>query len=91
MENIKDTFPKEKTDMIPTGNQLIFNAILWLAISRVVWVDISECYVLNQTAYSGFFTGRDDSTILHILKSNEDADYENLSLDSNSAKTRYAK
>lgn len=47
------------------------------------WADIPERYGPYQTVYSRFCKWRDDGTLLRIFKAlNEDADFENLSIDS---------
>ena len=82
-EQIKDMFPKAKTGRPPKDNRVIFNAILWFARSGAAWADIPERYGPYQTVYSRFCKWRDDVTLLRIFKAlNEDADFENLSIDS---------
>lgn len=82
-EQIKDMFPKSKTGRPPKDNRVMFNAILWLARSGAAWADIPERYGPYQTVYSRFCKWRDDGTLLRIFKAlNEDADFENLSIDS---------
>lgn len=83
-------FPKAITGRPPKDNRLIFNAILWLARSGAAWADIPECYGPHQTVNSRFCKWRDDSTLLRIFRAlNEDADFENLSIDSTSVKTHH--
>lgn len=82
-EQIKNMFLKSKTGRPPKDNRVIFNAILWLARSGAAWADIPERYGPYQTVYSRFCKWRDDGTLLRIFKAlNEDADFENLSIDS---------
>lgn len=86
-EQIKDMFPKATTGRPPKDNRMIFNAILRLARSGAAWADIPERYGPHQTAYSRFCKWRDDGTLLRIFQAlNEDADFENLSIDSTSVK-----
>lgn len=82
-EQIKNMFLKSKTGRPPKDNRVIFNAILWLARSGAAWAGIPERYGPYQTVYSRFCKWRDDGTLLRIFKAlNEDADFENLSIDS---------
>ena len=79
---IKDMFPRAKTGRPPKDNRIMFNAILWLSKSGAAWADIPERYEPYQTVYSRFCKWRDDGTLLNIFKVlNEDADFENLSID----------
>ena len=65
----------------------MFSAILWLARSGAAWADIPERYGPNQTVYSRFCKWRDNGTLLRIFRElNEDADFENISIDSTSIK-----
>lgn len=87
-EQIKDMFPKAKTGRPPKDNRLMFNAILWLARSGAAQADIPERYGPHQTVYSRFCKWCDDGTLLRIFHAlNEDADFENLCIDSTSIKT----
>ena len=84
---IKDMFPRAKTGRPPKDNRIMFNAILWLAKSGAAWADIPERYGHYKTVYSRFCKWRDDGTLLSIFKAlNNDADFENLSIDSTSIK-----
>ena len=86
-EQIKEMFPKAKTRRPPKDNRIMMNAILWLARSGAAWADIPERYGSYKTVYSRFCKWRDDGTLLHIFETlNEDADFENLSIDSTSIK-----
>lgn len=61
----------------------MLNAMFWLARSGAGWEDLPERYGPWKTVYSRFCKWRDDGTLLRIFQSlNEDADMENLSLDS---------
>ena len=65
----------------------MMNAILWLTRSGAAWTDIPERYGSYKTVYSRFCKWRDDGTLLRIFETlNEDADFENLSIDSTSIK-----
>lgn len=84
---IKDLFPVAKTGRPPIDNRLMFNAILWLARSGSAWRDLPERFGSWKTVYSRFCKWRDDGTLLKIFQAlNEEADYENLSIDSTSVK-----
>ncbi|WP_333861050.1 IS5 family transposase [Clostridium sp.] len=84
---IKDLFPVAKTGRPPIDNRLMFNAILWIARSGAVWRDLPEHFGSWKTVYSRFCKWRDDGTLLNIFQTlNEEADYENLSIDSTSVK-----
>lgn len=87
-ERIKDLFPKQTFGRPQKwDNRIILNAILWLTRSGSAWEDIPNRYPPHQTVYSRFCKWRDDGTLEQIFKSlNEDADYENLSMDSTSVK-----
>ena len=86
-EQIKEMFPSAKTGRPPKDNRIMMNAILWLARSGAAWADIPERYGSYKTVYSRFCKWRDDGTLLHIFEAlNEDADFENLSIDSTSIK-----
>ena len=86
-EQIKEMFSRVKTGRPPKDNRIMMNAILWLARSRATWADIPERYDSYKTVYSRFCKWRDDGTLLHIFEAlNEDADFENLSIDSTSIK-----
>ena len=61
----------------------MLNAMFCLARSGAGWEDFPERYGPWKTVYSRFCKWRDDGTLLLIFQSlNEDADMENLSLDS---------
>ena len=86
-DRIKDMFPRVKTGRTPKDNRMMFNAILWLARSGAAWADIPERYGPHQSVYSRFCKWRDDGTLENIFHTlNEDADFENLSIDNTSVK-----
>lgn len=71
----------------PKDDQMMLNAMLWMARSGAGWEDLPERYGLWKTVYSRFCKWRDDGTFLRIFAElSEDADMENLSLDSTSVK-----
>lgn len=82
-EQIKDLFPKAKTGRPAKDNRLMFNAILWIARSGAPWRDLPERFGSWKTVYSRFCKWRDEGVLNSIfIHLNEDADYENLSIDS---------
>lgn len=85
---IADLFPKSKTGRPPIDNRHMFNAFLWLARSGAAWRDLPERFGSWKTVYSRFCKWRDDETLPKIFQTlNEDADFENLSIDSTSVKS----
>ena len=65
----------------------MLNALLWMARSGAGWEDLPERYGPWKSVYSRFRKWRDDGTFLRIFEAlGEDADMENLSLDSTSVK-----
>lgn len=86
-ELIKDMIPRAKTGIPPKDHRLMLNAIFWLARSGAAWADIPECYGSYKTVYSRFCKWRDDGTLIRIFEAlSQDADFENLSIDSTSIK-----
>lgn len=89
-ERIKDFLPSENTGKRgrpAKNNRRMLNGMLWIARSGAQWRELPECYGPWQSVYSRFAKWRDDGTlktIFHELSS--DADMENLSIDSTSAK-----
>lgn len=84
---IEPLIPRAKTGRPPKDNRLMLNAIFWIARSGAPWADLPERYGPHQTVYSCFCKWRDDGTLLRIFHAlNEDADYENLCIDSTSIK-----
>ena len=80
---VKDLIPCSKMGRPPKDNRLMLNAMLWLACSGAGWQDLPERYGSWKTVYSRFCKWRDDGTFLRIFQElNQDADMENLSLDS---------
>ena len=65
----------------------MLNDLLWMARSGAGWEDLPERYGPWKSVYSRFRKWRDDGTFLRIFEAlGEDADMENLSLDSTSVK-----
>lgn len=65
----------------------MLNALLWMARSGAGWEDLPERYGPWKSVYSRFRKWRDDGTFQRIFEElGEDADMENLSLDSTSVK-----
>ena len=72
-ERVKDMIQHSKMGRPPKDDRLMLNAMFWLPERYGPW----------KTVYSRFCKWRDDGTLLRIFQSlNEDADMENLSLDS---------
>ena len=82
-ERIKYLIPQSKMGRPPKDNRLMLNAMLWLAKSGADWEALPERYGSWKTVHSRFCKWRDNDTLINIFKVlNEDADMENLSLDS---------
>lgn len=82
-ERIKNMIQHSRMGRPPKDDRLMLNAMFWLARSGAGWEDLPERYGPWKTVYSRFCKWRDDGTLLRIFKAlNEDADMENLSLDS---------
>ena len=82
-ERVKDMIQHSKMGRPAKDDLLMLNAMFWLARSGAGWEDLPERYGPWKTVYSRFCKWRDDGTLLRIFQSlNEDADMENLSLDS---------
>ena len=80
---IKHLYPTAKTGRPPKDNRMVFNAILWITQSGSAWRDLPERYGSWKTVYSRFCKWRYDGTLQTIFNAlNNDADYENLSIDS---------
>ena len=83
-EQIKDFFPSYTTGRpSKRSNRSMFNAILWIARSGAAWRDLPERYGSWKTAYSRFCKWRDSDLLVTIFQAlNDEADFENLSIDS---------
>jgi transposase len=83
---IKDFFPPKPEGVRgrpPKEARVVFNGIVWIARSGAPWRDLPERYGSWQTIYDRFCTLRDSGLLEEIfLALNEDADFENLSVDS---------
>ena len=67
----------------PKDDRVMINAMLWMARSGAGWEDLPERYGPWKSVYSRFCKWRDDGTFQRIFQAlGEDADMENLSLDS---------
>lgn len=87
MESGKRFNPALKKGRPPKDDQLMLNAMLWMARSGAGWEDLPERYGPWKTVYSRFCKWRDDGTFMRIFQAlNEEADMEKLSLDSTSIK-----
>lgn len=66
----------------------MFNLILWIAKSGSAWRDLpEECYGSWKKVYTRFCKWRDSGLLVSIFqKLNEEADFENLSVDSTSVR-----
>lgn len=80
---IKHMFPKAKTGRPGKDLRLIFNTVLWDCLQQWILERPSERFGSWKTVYSRFCKWRDEGTLLKIFEHlREDADYENLSIDS---------
>lgn len=72
---------------LPKDDRIMLNALLWMARSGAEWGTLPEGYGPWKTVYSRFCKWRDDGTFLRIFQAlGEDADMENLLLDSTRVK-----
>ena len=89
-EQVKDLLPTDKLEKQgrpPKENQLMLNAILWIAKSGAAWRDLPERYGPWQTVYTKFKKWEESGIFEKIFYAlNVDADYQDLSLDSSSIK-----
>ncbi len=83
-EQIKDFFPAYTTGRpSKRSNRSMFNAILWIARGGAAWRVLPERYGPWKTVYSRFCNWRDSGLLVTIFQAlNEEADFENLSIDS---------
>ena len=85
-ERVKAVLPPERTGKRGRprkDDRKMLNGMLWIARSGAQWRELPEAYGPWQSVYARFAKWRDDGTleaIFHALS--EDADMENLSLDS---------
>lgn len=89
-ERVKDYLPPERTGEPgrPSGdNRKALNGILWIARSGAPWRDLPERYGSWSTLYDKFARWSDAGVIEKIFDAlTIDADMQDLSLDSTSAK-----
>lgn len=88
-KQIEKEFPPYKTGRpSKKDNRTMFNAILWIAKSGSAWRDLpEERYGSWKTVYTRFCNWRDSGLLISIFqKLNEEADFENLSIDSTSVR-----
>lgn len=66
-------------------NRTMLNGMMWIARSGAQWRELPEKYGPWQTVYSKFRKWNDEGILEKVFKSlSEDADMENLSIDSTS-------
>ena len=64
-------------------NRTMLNGMLWIAGSGAQWRELPEAYGPWQSVYARFAKWRDDGTLETVFDAlSEDADMENLSIDS---------
>ena len=64
-------------------NRIMLNGMLWIARSGAQWRELLEAYGPWQSVYGRFAKWRDDGTLKKVFRAlSEDADTENLSMDS---------
>ena len=64
-------------------NRIMLNGMLWIARSGAQWRELPEAYGPWQSVYARFAKWRDDGTLKKVFRAlSEDADTENLSMDS---------
>ena len=88
-ELTKEQWERVKALLTPeeTGKRGDNHGMLWIARSGAQWRELPEAYGPWQSVYARFAKWRDDGTletVFHALS--EDADMENLSIDSTSIK-----
>jgi transposase len=89
-ERVKDLLPPERTGMRgrPSGdNRKALNGMLWIARSGAPWRDLPKRYGSWSTLYDKYARWSDTGVIEKIFETlTIDADMQDLSLDSTSAK-----
>ena len=86
---IENPFPIYKAGRLAKrDNRTLFNAILRIAKSGSTWRDLPEArYGSLKTVYTRFCNCRDRGLLVSIFqKLNEEADFENLTIDSTSVR-----
>ena len=85
-ERVKPLLPPEKTGQRGRprkDNRIMLNGMLWIAQSGAQWRELPEAYGPWQSVYARFAKWRDDGTLKKVFRAlSEDADTENLSMDS---------
>jgi transposase len=89
-ERIKDLLPPERTGKRGRpgkDNRVMLNGMLWVARSGAQWRELPEAYGPWQSVYARFAKWRDSGVLEAIFRAlSQDADMENLSMDSTSIK-----
>ena len=89
-ERIKPLLPPEETGKRGRprkDNRIILNGMLWIVWSGAQWRELPAAYGPRRSVYARFSKWRDDGTleaVFHALS--EDADRENLNMDSTCVK-----
>ncbi len=87
---IKDLLPPERTGKRGRpgkDNRVMLNGMLWVARSGAQWRELPEAYGPWQSIYARFAKWRDNGVLAAIFRAlSQDADMENLSIDSTSIK-----
>ena len=89
-KRVKSLLPPERTGKKGRprkSNRIMLNAMLWLVRSGAQWRELPEMYGPWQSVYSRFEKWKNDGTleaVFHALS--EEADMENLSIDSTCVK-----
>lgn len=85
-ERIKPLLPLEETGKRGRprkDNRMMLNGMLWIARSGAQWRELPEAYGPWQSVYARFAKWRSDGTLESVFHAlSEDADMENLSIDS---------
>ena len=85
-ERVKPLLPPEETGKRGRprkDNRTMLNGMLWIARSGAQWRELPEAYGPWQSVYARFAKWRDDGTLETVFDAlSEDADMENLSIDS---------
>ena len=89
-ERVRPLLPPEETGKRGRPrkyNRMMLNGMLWIARSGAQWRELPEAYGPWQSVYARFAKWRDDGTLETVFHAvSEDADMENLSIDSTSIK-----
>ena len=85
-KRVKPLLPPEETGKRGRprkDNRTMLNGMLWIAGSGAQWRELPEAYGPWQSVYARFAKWRDDGTLETMFRAlSEDADMENLSIDS---------